>query len=229
MSASAGVDESVELKFFSTADEKKLLSAQEELFAIFTACELLERQYTKNALAEAEYTTQSQTLLGQYQMSLRALTAAGAIGGGLRADVQRWMAEWGLTAPLAYTRLVVEGMPGTVFHAGGGSGAGVDMGLVVSITSCLITLIDTLVSGVFTVAELTPVLREACEKVGRYSAMPADCETKSTLYKWNERLRGMPAHAALAQNDAAQFKLDVEMAYEAWKAVAAGPAPRSAA
>lgn len=220
--ASGPLDEAVEARTAETNAERKLLREQEELFAIFRACDALERAYIKDAVRPAEYTAQCSRLIGQFEEQRKVLAGMGALGAsGEAAEVRRWLAGLGVALPAAEKRLLVERVPATAFHGGGhdsGGGAGL-MSVAVDVTGAMITAMDAAMQPGAAVDELVPHLRLASEALAQYPHAPPDFESRLKYRHWLEKLGGMRAIDVLSDDDRRQLRLDLEMAFEAWRAL----------
>ena len=220
MSASP-LDESVEMRPSTTAAEKKTLAAQEDLYSIMQACEVLENAYVNDATPAAEYASQCASLIGKFDEIVKALVAMGALQRGpMPSAVRAFLEEFGFprgALPRADKRLLVERAPATVFHAntGGAANGGVNGVLIHEISSSLIAVVDT-AKTMRAVDDLTPSVRYACDRLSRYTLAPPDWPAKKKMTEWLVRLGGMAASDELSEADCRQLQSDAEASYEAW-------------
>ncbi|KAL2271003.1 hypothetical protein VTJ83DRAFT_374 [Remersonia thermophila] len=225
LSATINLDE--EVKLADTRAERDLQDSLAEIFSILVTLDELEKAFLKDAIPEADYTEICERALKQYKSLLADETVAKAFGG-----LEEFKAEWGLEVPRATERIRV-GMPSTTITAssggggggGGGSGPGSGAGggsgapsgaLILEATQDFITFLDALRLGLLAKDQLHPLLTDVIQSVNKVT--DRDFENRGKIVQWLITLNQMKATEELSEEQARELELDINSAYQGFKA-----------
>ncbi|CAN8101093.1 unnamed protein product [Discula destructiva] len=218
LSATINLDE--EVKLADTRAERDLLDSLAEIFSILVTLDELEKAFLKDAIPEADYTEICDRSLKQYKSILSDETVMSAFVG-----IEEFKAEWELEVPRATERIRV-GMPstavtvslGTVQNSqstpsGGGGPSGT---LILEATQDFITFLDALRLGLLAKDQLHPLLTDVIQSVNKVA--DRDFESRGKIVQWLIALNQMKATEELSEAQARELELDINAAYQGFKA-----------
>ncbi|PWN25231.1 vacuolar protein sorting-associated, partial [Jaminaea rosea] len=219
----------IEASLYTTSASREKWDACANLYSLLVSLDALERAYiSSHAVDEQRYAPQCTRLLAQIKTSVKLVTASGASAGGEGpppvADVDEFMAVWGLNLPLTSHRLSL-GIPATLEHPGGGGGGGADRAKnVAETTQAFITLMDALKLNLRAKDQLHPLLGEAVScwnRLGGGGGQGSGDDSglggrREKLVGWLITLNQLRASDEIDEDQARQMLFDVEGAYQAW-------------
>lgn len=221
-SSSDPQDESVELRYYSSATERKIFDAAAALFAILSAIEALESAYIRGALSGGaraeEYKRQCSALLGQYKASVRASAALGGLDGEDVESVEKWARQWDGTFVSAFAR-VRANAPAEAARDMGATRAAVVMTNAVTRASEVAAL--RLEERNFLrrdelVLEISAAL-DAADNCG--ALLPHDWPHRAKLVAWKTNLVRLAPGEPILETDLKLLKNDLAMALGSWNAL----------
>ncbi|RYG62468.1 hypothetical protein EON64_17820 [archaeon] len=93
-----------EIKLHETSKERDLVQSLAEFYSIIKTADLLEQQYSNDAIKDTEYAEACSKLITQFKNSERGLVRSGTI-----QSVEDFFQQYNVDCPRAYERLVVSG------------------------------------------------------------------------------------------------------------------------
>ncbi|OIW26092.1 ESCRT-1 complex, Vps28 subunit [Coniochaeta ligniaria NRRL 30616] len=214
LSATINLDE--EVKLADTRAERDLQDSLAEIFSIIVTLDELEKAFLKDAIPEADYTEICERSLKQYKSILADETVARAFVG-----LEEFKAEWDLEVPRATERLRV-GMPSTAVTASAGSAptpsatGNTSGALILEATQDFITFLDALRLGLLAKDQLHPLLTDVIQSVNKVT--DRDFENRGKIVQWLITLNQMKATEELREDQARELELDINSAYQGFKA-----------
>ncbi|KAB5549969.1 ESCRT-1 complex, Vps28 subunit [Coniochaeta sp. 2T2.1] len=214
LSATINLDE--EVKLSETRAERDLQDSLAEIFSIVVTLDELEKAFLKDAIPEADYTEICERSLKQYKSILADETVAKAFVG-----LEEFKAEWDLEVPRATERLRV-GMPSTAVTASAGSAptpsatGNTSGALILEATQDFITFLDALRLGLLAKDQLHPLLTDVIQSVNKVT--DRDFENRGKIVQWLITLNQMKATEELREDQARELELDINSAYQGFKA-----------
>jgi len=185
------------VKLASNSQEKKFFDLLANLFSIIKTVEVLETQYSNCAVALAEYRQQCSLLISHFKTARKKANMI------KDEDVQKFMKDYRLECPLAYTRLVEVGVPDS------GSGGG-GIKVVAETVQHFITLKDALSLNMSAIDEIQPLLADLVDSAARSLIQFPGFDR---LQNWLVDLNKMKATAELDGDQRRQMMHDLETAY----------------
>ncbi|KAH8813303.1 vacuolar protein sorting-associated [Xylogone sp. PMI_703] len=213
LSATINLDE--EVKLTETRAERDLQDSLAEVFSIIVTLDGLEKAYLKDAVSESEYTEICDRLLKQY----KAILADDAVAAEF-VDLETFKNEWDMEVPRATERIRI-GLPSTVTapsHAAPSSsgGNGPSGTLILEATQDFITFLDALKLGLLAKDQLHPLLSDVIQSVNKVT--DSDFEGRGKIVQWLIALNQMKATEELSEDQARELELDMNSAYQGFKA-----------
>ncbi|KAH8906116.1 ESCRT-1 complex, Vps28 subunit [Coniochaeta sp. PMI_546] len=214
LSATINLDE--EVKIAETRAERDLQDSLAEIFSIIVTLDELEKAFLKDAIPEADYTEICERSLKQYRSILADETVAKAFVG-----LEEFKAEWDLEVPRATERIRV-GMPSTAVTASAGSApapsatGNTSGALILEATQDFITFLDALRLGLLAKDQLHPLLTDVIQSVNKVT--DRDFENRGKIVQWLITLNQMKATEELREDQARELELDINSAYQGFKA-----------
>lgn len=222
------------MKLAETRAERDLQDSLAEIFSIIVTLDELEKAFLKDAIPEADYTEICERSLKQYKSILADETVTKAFVG-----LEEFKAEWDVSSaalpclpstvltamqlevPRATERLRV-GMPSTAVTASASSAptpsaAGNTSGaLILEATQDFITFLDALRLGLLAKDQLHPLLTDVIQSVNKVT--DRDFENRGKIVQWLITLNQMKATEELREDQARELELDINSAYQGFKA-----------
>lgn len=146
------------------------------------------------------YKEECSKLIAQFR---RAVKLAGV------QDMKSWMEQQNLQCSVAYHRLVESGVPDT---------GEVDNSqkIIADIVHLFVTLQDAIKLELVAVDTLQPHVEDICDKLSRFSGLPAESDIKVKVQKWLRTLNSMKASDQLDAEQSRQMAFDISSAHEAF-------------
>lgn len=212
LSATINLDE--EVKLYNTSAERDLYESLAEIYSIIVTLDAIERAYIKDSITESDYTETCSRLLKQYKSNLADETVSRAF-----KDLESFKREWDIECPRATERIKI-GIPATVEQpshtATPSSGGGAAATLVVAASELFITLLDAIQLGMVSKDQLHPLLVETIQAVNKVTSVEFD--NKDKIVRWLITLNQMRAAEELNEDQARDFRYDMDSAYNGFKA-----------
>ncbi|RKF73297.1 Vacuolar protein sorting-associated protein 28 [Golovinomyces cichoracearum] len=204
-----------EVKLTETRAERDLEDFLAELFSIITTIDHIEKAYIKDAIEESSYTEICDRLLKQY----KAILADEAVAREF-VDLESFKNKWEMEVPRATERIRI-GLPSTVTApsintsiAGGGSST--NGTLILEATQDFITFLDALKLGLLAKDQLHPLLSDVIQSVNKVTNK--DFEGRAKIVQWLIKLNQMKATEEVSEDQARELELDMNSAYQGFKA-----------
>lgn len=231
------------MKLADTRAERDLQDSLAEIFSIIVTLDELEKAFLKDAIPEADYTEICERSLKQYKSILADETVMKAFVG-----IEEFKAEWDvcsyrrergqvmlamitdnpdtqLEVPRATERIRV-GMASTAVNASSGTaptsqaatggGGGTSGTLILEATQDFITFLDALRLGLLAKDQLHPLLTDVIQSVNKVT--DRDFENRGKIVAWLITLNQMKATEELSEAQARELELDINAAYQGFKA-----------
>jgi len=195
------VSERRPLKLGTSPAERQKWDDLANLFGIVKSCELLEKALAHNAIDANGYRKECLQLIDNFKTA-RKLTQLET-----NAQLVNFMREYRLESPLAYQRLVVDGVPQ---HTAPDK----EKHLVAATTQHFITLKDSLELNVRSVDGLQPLFIELMDALRR---LRMDFNGRDRLEAWVVKLNGLKASDEISEEEARQLKHDLEVSYTSFQ------------
>eukprot|EP01031_Cornospumella_fuschlensis_P040539 gene40539-49415_t len=176
-----------EIKLFENSKERDLVQSLAEFYSIIKTTDLLEQQYSNDAIKDTDGTIQS---------------------------VEDFFQQYQIDCPRAYERLVVSGVPATVLHSNADSRA--ESVLVAETVQAFITAMDAVKLGQRAIDELHPLLSDLSSSLTKLHFLPADFEGSVKTKGWLAKLNSLRAVDELSEDDIRQLLFDLETNYSAF-------------
>ncbi|QSZ29546.1 hypothetical protein DSL72_004061 [Monilinia vaccinii-corymbosi] len=215
LSATINLDE--EVKLAESRAERDLQDSLAEVFSIIITLDQLERAYLKDAIPESDYTETCDRLLKQYKAILADESVAREF-----VDVETFKNEWDIEVPRATERLRI-GLPSTVtapsHNASTSNNNGTNGTLILEATQDFITFLDALKLGLLAKDQLHPLLSDVIQSVNKVT--DRDFEGRGKIVQWLIALNQMKATEEVSEDQARELELDMNSAYQGFKATLA--------
>ncbi|PMD12727.1 putative vacuolar protein sorting-associated protein 28 [Hyaloscypha hepaticicola] len=212
LSATINLDE--EVKLAETRAERDLQDSLAEVFSIIITLDELEKAYLKDAISEADYTEICDRLLKQY----KAILTDEAVSREF-VDLETFKNEWDMEVPRATERIRI-GLPSTVtapsISTAATSSNGTNGTLILEATQDFITFLDALKLGLFAKDQLHPLLSDVIQSVNKVT--DRDFEGRGKIVQWLIALNQMKATEEVSEEQARELELDMNSAYQGFKA-----------
>ncbi|CAO1620893.1 unnamed protein product [Parajaminaea phylloscopi] len=235
----------IEAHLYTSPSAREKWDACANLYSLTLCLDALERAYVAQAVDDSKYAPTCSRLLAQIKTSIKLVTSGstapsrnGPEDPPLFADIEEFMAHWGLDLPLTSHRISL-GIPATLEHPGGGTssphsgmggsgmgGGGSDRAKnVAETTQAFITLMDALKLNLRAKDQLHPLLGEAVSCWNRSGGWGGNASTsadeamggrREKLVGWLIQLNQLKASDEIDEDQARQMLFDVEGAYQAW-------------
>jgi ESCRT-I complex subunit VPS28 len=205
-----------EVKLAETRAERDLQDSLAEIFSIIITLDELEKAYLKDAVPESDYTEICDRLLKQYKAILTDETVASEF-----VDLETFKYEWDMEVPRATERIRI-GLPSTVTapsHAATTSNNGASGTLILEATQDFITFLDALKLGLLAKDQLHPLLSDLIQSVNKVT--DRDFDSRGKIVQWLITLNQMRATAELSEDQVRELELDMNSAYQGFKATLA--------
>ena len=186
-----------------------------EVFSIIITLDELEKAYLKDAISESDYTEICDRLLKQYKAILTDEAVARTF-----VDLETFKNEWDMEVPRATERIRI-GLPSTVTapsintsttsNSGGMNGT-----LILEATQDFITFLDALKLGLLAKDQLHPLLSDVIQSVNKVT--DRDFEGRGKIVQWLIALNQMKATEEVSEEQARELELDMNSAYQGFKA-----------
>ncbi|KAF7960892.1 hypothetical protein EAE96_000564 [Botrytis aclada] len=215
LSATINLDE--EVKLAESRAERDLQDSLAEVFSIIITLDQLERAYLKDAIPESDYTETCDRLLKQY----KAISADESVAREF-VDLETFKNEWDIDVPRATERLRI-GLPSTVtapsHNASTSNNNGTNGTLILEATQDFITFLDALKLGLLAKDQLHPLLSDVIQSVNKVT--DKDFEGRGKIVQWLIALNQMRATEEVSEDKARELELDMNSAYQGFKATLA--------
>ncbi|KAF7953628.1 hypothetical protein BTUL_0094g00240 [Botrytis tulipae] len=215
LSATINLDE--EVKLAESRAERDLQDSLAEVFSIIITLDQLERAYLKDAIPESDYTETCDRLLKQYKAILADESVAREF-----VDLETFKNEWDIDVPRATERLRI-GLPSTVtapsHNASTSNNSGTNGTLILEATQDFITFLDALKLGLLAKDQLHPLLSDVIQSVNKVT--DKDFEGRGKIVQWLIALNQMRATEEVSEDKARELELDMNSAYQGFKATLA--------
>ncbi|KAI9139779.1 VPS28 protein-domain-containing protein [Paraphysoderma sedebokerense] len=201
-----------EIKLYTSSAERSKYENLADLYAIIVSTEALEKAYIRDAISSEEYTPTCTKLIAQFKTALNLLSDS-------VKDVEQFMREYKLTAPLAVNRLLKIGVPATVEHATNVNtdvnNVGKNAKVVAECVQHFITLQDSLRLNMHAVDQIHPLLSDLIQSLHAIPAslLPSDYQGKEKIKKWLIQLNLRKASDELSEDEVRQLLFDLESAH----------------
>ncbi|ATZ50026.1 Bcvps28 [Botrytis cinerea B05.10] len=215
LSATINLDE--EVKLAESRAERDLQDSLAEVFSIIITLDQLERAYLKDAIPESDYTETCDRLLKQYKAILADESVAREF-----VDLETFKNEWDIDVPRATERLRI-GLPSTVtapsHNASTSNSTSTNGTLILEATQDFITFLDALKLGLLAKDQLHPLLSDVIQSVNKVT--DRDFEGRGKIVQWLIALNQMRATEEVSEDKARELELDMNSAYQGFKATLA--------
>ncbi|PQE20739.1 vacuolar sorting-associated 28 protein [Rutstroemia sp. NJR-2017a BBW] len=215
LSATINLDE--EVKLAESRAERDLQDSLAEVFSIIVTLDELERAYLKDAIPETDYTETCDRLLKQYKAILSDEGVAREF-----VDLETFKNEWDMEVPRATERLRI-GLPSTVtapsHNASSSGNNGTNGTLILEATQDFITFLDALKLGLLAKDQLHPLLSDVIQSVNKVT--DRDFDGRGKIVQWLIALNQMKATEEVSEDQARELELDMNSAYQGFKATLA--------
>ncbi|TEY74625.1 hypothetical protein BOTCAL_0072g00210 [Botryotinia calthae] len=215
LSATINLDE--EVKLAESRAERDLQDSLAEVFSIIITLDQLERAYLKDAIPESDYTETCDRLLKQYKAILADESVAREF-----VDLETFKNEWDIDVPRATERLRI-GLPSTVtapsHNASTSNNTSTNGTLILEATQDFITFLDALKLGLLAKDQLHPLLSDVIQSVNKVT--DRDFEGRGKIVQWLIALNQMRATEEVSEDKARELELDMNSAYQGFKATLA--------
>ncbi|KAF7888331.1 uncharacterized protein EAF02_002872 [Botrytis sinoallii] len=215
LSATINLDE--EVKLAESRAERDLQDSLAEVFSIIITLDQLERAYLKDAIPESDYTETCDRLLKQYKAILADESVAREF-----VDLETFKSEWDIDVPRATERLRI-GLPSTVtapsHNASTSNNSATNGTLILEATQDFITFLDALKLGLLAKDQLHPLLSDVIQSVNKVT--DKDFEGRGKIVQWLIALNQMRATDEVSEDKARELELDMNSAYQGFKATLA--------
>ncbi|KAK6613250.1 vacuolar protein sorting-associated protein [Botrytis cinerea] len=216
LSATINLDE--EVKLAESRAERDLQDSLAEVFSIIITLDQLERAYLKDAIPESDYTETCDRLLKQYKAILADESVAREF-----VDLETFKNEWDVyRCPRATERLRI-GLPSTVtapsHNASTSNSTSTNGTLILEATQDFITFLDALKLGLLAKDQLHPLLSDVIQSVNKVT--DRDFEGRGKIVQWLIALNQMRATEEVSEDKARELELDMNSAYQGFKATLA--------
>ena len=189
-----------EVKLYENAREREEFDNRANVFALIQTIQALEKAYIKDAVTPADYASQCNLLLVQFNAAFKLVKEK-------FPDVESFTKRYLLDCPAALER-IKEGRPLTVKDDKGNVSKS-----VAEIVSLFITIMDRLRLDIRAMDELHPDVKELHETMARMSSLPSNFEGRLKVRKWLDNLNAMQASDELSEEQVRQMLFDLESAY----------------
>ncbi|TVY49847.1 Vacuolar protein sorting-associated protein [Lachnellula occidentalis] len=210
----ADMDVLQEVKLSETRAERDLQDSLAEVFSIIITLDELEKAFLKDAISESDYTEICDRLLKQYKAILTDEAVAREF-----VDLDTFKNEWDMEVPRA-TERIRTGMPSTVtapsHNATATSNNGTNGTLILEATQDFITFLDALKLGLLAKDQLHPLLSDVITSVNKVT--DRDFEARGKIVQWLITLNQMKATEEVSEDQARELELDMNSAYQGFKA-----------
>ncbi|KAM0140902.1 hypothetical protein ACHAP3_002584 [Botrytis cinerea] len=224
LSATINLDENTpayskvqEVKLAESRAERDLQDSLAEVFSIIITLDQLERAYLKDAIPESDYTETCDRLLKQYKAILADESVAREF-----VDLETFKNEWDIDVPRATERLRI-GLPSTVtapsHNASTSNSTSTNGTLILEATQDFITFLDALKLGLLAKDQLHPLLSDVIQSVNKVT--DRDFEGRGKIVQWLIALNQMRATEEVSEDKARELELDMNSAYQGFKATLA--------
>jgi len=132
-------------------------------------------------------------------------------------DLETFKIEWDMEVPRATERIRI-GLPSTVTApsvAANQSNAGSNGTLILEATQDFITFLDALKLGLLAKDQLHPLLSDVIQSANKVTV---DFDGRAKIVQWLITLNQMRATAELTEDQARELELDMNSAYQGFKA-----------
>ncbi|ESZ94966.1 vacuolar protein sorting-associated protein [Sclerotinia borealis F-4128] len=215
LSATINLDE--EVKLAESRAERDLQDSLAEVFSIIITLDQLERAFLKDAIPESDYTETCDRLLKQYKAILADESVAREF-----VDLETFKNEWDIEVPRATERLRI-GLPSTFtapsHNASTANNNGTNGTLILEATQDFITFLDALKLGLLAKDQLHPLLSDVIQSVNKVT--DRDFEGRGKIVQWLIALNQMKATEEVSEDKARELELDMNSAYQGFKATLA--------
>jgi len=212
LSATINLDE--EVKLAETRAERDLQDSLAEVFSIVVTLDELEKAYLKDAIPEADYTEICDRLLKQYKAILADEGVAREF-----VDLDTFKNDWEMEVPRATERIRI-GLPSTVIAptvaTSSSTGGGSNGTLILEATQDFITFLDALKLGLLAKDQLHPLLSDVIQSVNKVTDQ--DFDSRGKIVQWLITLNQMKATEEVSEDQARELELDMNSAYQGFKA-----------
>lgn len=192
-----------------------------DLYGILKTMERLEKAYVRDLIPPEEYTTACQNLISQFKTTERAL-----LRDRLIESVDAFITAYEVDAPLARERLLVIGVPATIYHGGGmasnsnkdssssagGSGGNAAATIAADATSLFITTSDAVKLNQRAVDQIQPLIQDLVRALNRAEVLVPGFE-REPLQKWLVLLNSMRAVEELDDDQVRQLSFDLDSSF----------------
>lgn len=196
----AGPKQMEEVKLYENAREREEFDNRANVFALIQTIQALEKAYIKDAVTPADYASQCNILLVQFNAAFKLIKEK-------FPDVESFTKRYLLDCPAALER-IKEGRPLTVKDDRGNVSKS-----IAEIVSLFITVMDRLRLEIKAMDELHPDVKELYETMSRMSSLPSNFEGRVKVKKWLDNLNAMQASDELSEEQVRQMLFDFESAY----------------
>ena len=187
-----------------SAAEKKVITADSNLYAAIIAIDSVERLYSLGTVSKQQRDQQFELLIPQLNVLLKATGR----------ELPVFMAEHGIDAPYAKSKLQEAGNIRRPSNQ-------IDMVLVLESGQHFVTLVDALKMGLSHADELLPVVRDLYGSLSGVGGL-AGFKGTNTIKAWYDKLSDMKASESLHDEDVRQFSLDLDVAFGDFHAAVKG-------
>lgn len=197
---------------FKNSAERRKLDDVAELYSIIRTVERLEYCYIRDLVSADEYTQECQNLISQFKTIERTL-----IKDGLIESVAAFIVAYNIDCPKAKERLLVAGVPATLFNGGHGpiqtkSSQNVSASLAADATSLFITALDAVNMNQRAVDQIHPLIQDLVRVLNKVEGLIRGFN-REPLQKWLIELNAMRAVDELNDNQIRQLTFDLDNAY----------------
>jgi len=205
---------SKEVKLADTRAERDLQDSLAEVFSIIITLDELEKAYLKDAISETDYTEICDRLLKQYKQILADDTVSREF-----RDLESFKSAWDMEVPRATERIRI-GLPSTVtapsINTTTGGNGGSNGTLILEATQDFITFLDALKLGLLAKDQLHPLLSDVIQSANKVTDQ--DFEGRGKIVQWLIALNQMKATEEVSEDQARELELDMNSAYQGFKA-----------
>lgn len=192
-----------------TAQERRELDKDANLYSLIRTCEHLERGFVNGCIPQDVYERHCQLLFAQFNTIRTALKSQ-------QLDVSEFIRQHSMDCPLAVERLLGTGIAATKLHQMSVTDPTNESLYVFETSQHLTTVMDTLKLNMRSIDELVPPFKEMLSSFSKIGSLPADLDGLDTCKDWLYTLNAMSAADELNDAQARQFSMDLENCYNAF-------------
>jgi len=199
-----------EVKAFENSQERERLDNNAEVYSIVKTIQTLEKAYSKDYIRPEQYTPACQRLLSQFKVAFRLVQHE-------FKSLDKFIQFYKMEDCYAAIDRIKEDRPITIRDDGQSK-----QKTTMEITTCLMTLMDSLELQQWEVKELLPNLRLLTANFDRFSALPRTFEGGRKMKEWQKKLQEQLSENisdTLDEDTVTRFKYEIQACYDEFRDV----------